>query len=70
MLTQDEVVEKIKNLITSDEAKSLQRSTEYRLSDAMREGSACTTQAYDWGMGEQACALSAAALAARARGLI
>lgn len=39
------------------------------LSQLMREGSKVTTQAYDWGNGEQACALHAAELALRARGL-
>ena len=42
--------------------------TGYTLADAIREGSQVTTQAYTWGGGERACALSAANVAARARG--
>lgn len=42
--------------------------TNYTLADAIREGSQVTEQAYNWGNGETACALSAAYLAARARG--
>jgi uridine phosphorylase len=71
MLTEEQVVEKIKEQVISvDEAKELARSTEYRLSDAIREGAQVTLHAIGWGAGEQACALSAAALAAKARGLI
>lgn len=44
--------------------------TSYTLADAMREGSQVTTQEYGWGSGATACALSAARLAARARGYI
>ena len=40
----------------------------YTLADAMREGSTVSEQSYDWGSGERACALSAAAIAATARG--
>lgn len=40
----------------------------YTLADAMREGSTVTTQEYGWGGDESACALSAAAIAATARG--
>jgi hypothetical protein len=43
-------------------------TTGYTLADAIREGSTVTGQAYSWGQGETACALSAAYLAARARG--
>ncbi len=46
------------------------RTMEYTLADAIREGSSVTTQAYNWGNGETACALSAAAIAARARGFV
>jgi len=48
----------------------LEVMTSYTLADAMREGSTVTTQEYGWGTGENACALSAARLAARARGYI
>lgn len=45
-------------------------TTSYTLADAIREGSTVTGQAYDWGHGETACALSAAYLSARARGWV
>ena len=41
--------------------------TGYTLADAIREGSTVSDQAYDWGSGENACALSAACIAAQAR---
>lgn len=44
--------------------------TGYTLADAIREGSKVTDQAYNWGDGATACALSAGYLAAKARGLI
>lgn len=40
------------------------------LADLIRAGSKSTTQARNWGAGESACALSAAALAAKNLGLI
>lgn len=40
----------------------------YTLADAIREGSTVSTQAYNWGAGESACALSAAFIACSARG--
>ena len=42
--------------------------TSYTLADAMREGSRVSKQYAGWGGGEYACALSAAAIAAKARG--
>jgi hypothetical protein len=42
--------------------------TGYTLADAMREGSTVSEQEYNWGSGERACALSAATIAATARG--
>lgn len=39
----------------------------YSLADAIREGSHVTTQAHTWGDGDNACALSAAVIAARRR---
>lgn len=42
--------------------------TGYTLADAMREGSTVTNQAMNWGGQKEACALSAAAIAATARG--
>lgn len=44
--------------------------TGYTLADAIREGSSVTTQAYSWGQGDTACALSAGYLAALARGYV
>jgi hypothetical protein len=43
-------------------------ATSYTLADAIREGSMVTTQEYGWGNGDTACAMSAAVMAARARG--
>jgi hypothetical protein len=40
----------------------------YTLADAIREGCMVTDQAYEWGNGDTACALSAAVIAAQARG--
>jgi hypothetical protein len=51
-------------------AMELDAMTSYTLADAMREGSTVTTQAHGWGSGANACALSAARLAARARGYL
>ncbi len=42
----------------------------FTLSDAIRLGSTVTTQSYDWGDGETACALTAGALAAKAAGYL
>lgn len=39
----------------------------YKLSDAIREGSDHTKQAYNWGQGENMCALTAAYVSAHAR---
>lgn len=63
-------VEKVKEVIThnEEEIKSLER-LKYRLSDAIREGSKVSAQAYAWtGPGDSMCALSAAVTAAKARG--
>jgi hypothetical protein len=69
--TAEEVIEDIReNIISKIESDALERSTEYRLSDAIREGSSCTTQEYNWGTGDTACALSAGGLALKARGYI
>jgi len=51
-------------------AMELDAVTSYTLADAMREGSTVTTQEHGWGSGGNACALSAARLAARARGYL
>lgn len=45
--------------------------TGYTLADAMREGSTVSKQKIGgWGDGEQACALTAATIAAKARGYV
>lgn len=44
--------------------------TGYTLADAMREGCRVTTAFPGWGVGTRACALSAAAIGARSRGII
>lgn len=55
----------------AEQAKNLDDSFgSYTLADAIREGSQFTEQEYHWGTGEKACALHAAALAAKARGWI
>lgn len=41
---------------------------QFRLSDAIREGSKYTEQAYTWRDGDKVCALGAAALSLEARG--
>jgi hypothetical protein len=41
--------------------------TNYTLADAIREGSTVTTQAHEWGDGANACAMTAAVVAARSR---
>ncbi len=69
------VIERIKEKIEAEKAVAipapeLERMLEFRRSDAMREGSSCTTQEYGWGNGEKACALSAASLSLKARGYL
>ena len=44
--------------------------TGYTLADAIREGCKVSDQAYDWGNGDTACALSAAVIAAKTRGYL
>jgi hypothetical protein len=63
--------EKVDELTEQLEDMDLERAMNYSLADAIREGSTVTEQAIgDWGNGETACALSAAAIAAKARHLI
>lgn len=61
--------EKVQELTEKIDPKSLERMN-YRLSDAIREGSTVTKQAEGWGDGENACALHSAVIAAKARGFI
>lgn len=60
----DEKVEELRGMLEEIELNTMQ----YSLADAIREGCLNTTQAYSWGNGENACAMSAAVMAARARG--
>lgn len=56
-------------IISKEEAAELKRATEYRVSDAMREGASVAGQATDWtGAGDTMCAWSATIAAAKARG--
>ncbi len=63
----DEKAEELKKTI--DEI-GMSVYTGYTLADAIREGSSVSEQAYDWGNGETACALTAAVIAAKARGYV
>lgn len=66
--TNEQVIETIR----TDPAAvaELERITSVKLSDLIRLGSQYTEQAYNWGQGEKACALSAAAVVAKATGWI
>lgn len=69
MMTQtQEKIEELRETISVDLMDGELRRMNYRLSDAIREGSSVTTQANGWGEGYQACALHAAVIAAEARG--
>lgn len=61
-----ELSEELKRDLGEIELKTM----EFTLADAIREGSKNTTQAYGWGNGETACALTAAVISAKARGYI
>lgn len=61
--TETEIIESLREM-------ELAALTNYTLADAIREGSQVTTQTYGWGSGDTACALSAARLAAKARGYL
>lgn len=64
----NEKVDELKGIIDATEISELNRMN-YRLSDAIREGSSVTEQNIgSWGNGENACALSAGVIAAKARG--
>lgn len=58
------------DVIDTLRATELRVVTAYTLADAMREGSTVTVQVRDWGAGDRACALSAARIAAKARGYL
>jgi hypothetical protein len=63
----DELTETLKSDLGEIEMNVL---TNYTLADAIREGCKVSDQAYNWGDGDTACALSAAVIAATARGFI
>lgn len=63
----EEKIDELKGIFDATEVKELDRLN-YRLSDAIREGSKVSEQAHAWGDGDSACAMSAAIMAARARG--
>lgn len=65
--TQDEVVEALRASLAGIEESVV---TQVSISDLIRQGSAETVQANGWGEDDSACALSAAALAAKALGYI
>lgn len=62
-----EKVDELKGIIDATEIADLNRMN-YRLSDAIREGSSVTEQAHGWGDGYEACAMHAAVISAKARG--
>lgn len=62
---QQDVVDRIK-----EQVDNIERIGQYTLADAIREGAQFTEQAHGWGDGDKACALHAAALAAKARGYV
>jgi len=62
----EQKVEEIRSNISNDELEAMARP--FTLADAIREGSTVSDQAYNWGDGENACALSAAVMSAKARG--
>ena len=70
MTKTDEKADELKGILDATEVKSLERMN-YRLSDAIREGSTVSDQEVGgWGDGETSCALHAAVIAGKARGYI
>lgn len=69
--TTETPVEVLRGILeATEEVDSLDRLN-YRLSDAIREGSSVTKQKIGgWGDSENACALHAGVIAARARGIM
>jgi hypothetical protein len=73
MKTRDEVIQEIRadeELIAQIDAAGNQVEGKMSLGDLIRGGSKHSAQAYGWGQGETACALSAAAYTAAALGVI
>lgn len=70
MTKTEEKVNELKGILDATEVKELDRLN-YRLSDAIREGSTVTGhEQQGWGDGENACALHAGIIAAKARGYL
>jgi len=61
-------VAEIRSNITDSELEGMTRP--FDLADAIMEGSSVSSQSYTWGNGENACALSAAVMSAKARGYL
>lgn len=64
----DNPVEQISKIASNDELEAMTRSLTFM--DALRIGSKVTNQEYNWGSGNQACALSAARIGAQATGWV
>lgn len=66
----EEKVDELKEILKATEVKEIQRMN-YRLSDAIREGATVSNQAYNWCEADGSlCAMSAAVVAAKARGFM
>jgi hypothetical protein len=66
----NKIDEKAKELESTINEIGMSVLTGYTLADAIREGSSVSEQSYDWGNGATACALTAAVIAAKARGYV
>lgn len=61
---------KVDELAATIDEIGMEVATSYTLADAIREGAGVTEKAIGWGNGDSACALTAAAIAAKARGYV
>lgn len=66
----DEKAQELSEQLKSELGEIELRTMEYTLADAIREGCSVSEQAYNWGDGDTACALTAAVIAAKARGYV
>ncbi len=64
----NKILEKADELARVIDEIGLDVTTSYTLADAIREGCKVSDQALGWGNGENACALTSAVIAAKARG--
>lgn len=64
----EEKIEEIRSNISDTALDEMVRP--FHLADAILEGSAVSDQAFAWGDGANACALSAAVMSAKARGYL